>query len=910
MKKSLLPFCCLLFCCFSGAAQVDTAAVAREVDSLIQVSRNMATDNKPKEALDFIWIAEEKARNKLGGQDTIYANCLFQHARLLQIFNYHKEAIEYYLLSNRLYHDLLGNTHPNYAAGLAHLGWIYGNAGQLEEGKQALLESKSIYESGQRKESLDYATAIHNLGLIHHMAAEYEQAESRYLQAQAIRKKIAGESHRVYTISLMSLGLLYYETARFDKAESVYFEALAIEENLNAGNSMTYAKLLNNIGIFYWNLGQLEKAEYYHLKARAVKEKILGKEHSSYAMTLHNLALVYEDLGQRDNALSTYLECKAIREKMLGKGHPDYALTLNNAGTIYQQRGDYEQSEAFHLEAKAIREKAFGREHPEYVMSLTNLANLYRSMKRPEEALALEEEGRAIREKIQGKGHPYYAFSLIGLAKTYNELGQTDKVEPLYLEAKSLREKQLGKLHRKYLETTEDLFGLYLQMDSPQRAEPLIYDLLFSYRQRTLNGMKFLQERELAQFVNSFERIIHKFFSFGLHYPSNSFQFSQSAWDNALFYKGLIQESVLTLHKNIEMAPDSIQEHHRNWKSYLGRLAAQYTRPIAERDSALIAELETKADETEKGLARTVAGFGEALRQVNWQEVQAALQAGEAAIEFIRFDYYTPKPTDSILYAALLLRPGMESPAFISLFEEKELEALLAPLAGLGGDGWNELYAGQAGESLYRLLWQPLEAHLDGVKTVYFSPSGLLHRLNLSAIPTGKPGEAIGGKFDLSAVGSTRQLAVGGGQQAVPGAETAVIFGGIQYEMDSTAIAPAEPGALALSYRGPSFSQTDSSLRGGTWKYLKYSDKEADNIQSLLQTAGFQAEVRKGYAATEEAFKSLGRGLPSPRILHVSTHGFFFPEAPPAPPAPPREGSCLHPPLRRGAGGGLPPATP
>ncbi|MCE7926706.1 MAG: CHAT domain-containing protein, partial [Haliscomenobacteraceae bacterium CHB4] len=61
-------------------------------------------------------------------------------------------------------------------------------------------------------------------------------------------------------------------------------------------------------------------------------------------------------------------------------------------------------------------------------------------------------------------------------------------------------------------------------------------------------------------------------------------------------------------------------------------------------------------------------------------------------------------------------------------------------------------------------------------------------------------------------------------------------------------------------------------------RYVGIPQKEADNIQSLLQKAGFQADVRKGYAATEETFKQLGKDKPSPRILHISTHGFFFPD--------------------------------
>src|SRR5690606_15181550 len=129
-------------------------------------------------------------------------------------------------------------------------------------------------------------------------------------------------------------------------------------------------------------------------------------------------------------------------------------------------------------------------------------------------------------------------------------------------------------------------------------------------------------------------------------------------------------------------------------------------------------------------------------------------------IEFIRFRYYNPSLTDSTLYAALLLKPGMTAPAFITLFEEKQLAVLLAPLAGQGSGGLNELYGGQTGQSLYRLLWAPLKPHLTDVKSVYFSPARLLHRLNLNAIPTGKPNETIGQRHALSALGSTQQLVI------------------------------------------------------------------------------------------------------------------------------------------------------
>lgn len=93
-----------------------------------------------------------------------------------------------------------------------------------------------------------------------------------------------------------------------------------------------------------------------------------------------------------------------------------------------------------------------------------------------------------------------------------------------------------------------------------------------------------------------------------------------------------------------------------------------------------------------KDLAHTVAGFGDAMRQVNWQEVQRNLAAGEAAVEFVHYGFVEIKQTDSIMYAALLLLPEAQQPIFILLFEEKSLDSLLHYKSERKADYVNSLY--------------------------------------------------------------------------------------------------------------------------------------------------------------------------------------------------------------------------
>ena len=100
--------------------------------------------------------------------------------------------------------------------------------------------------------------------------------------------------------------------------------------------------------------------------------------------------------------------------------------------------------------------------------------------------------------------------------------------------------------------------------------------------------------------------------------------------------------------------------------------------------------------------------------------------------------------------------------------------------------------------------------------------------------------------------------------------------------MDSLAIQLANGTngpASDLAYGGDiGIEQTSRSLRGEQWGYLQWTRKEVESIEPLLSGNGFQAQLKTGFEATEEALRSLGAGRTSPRILHLATHGFFFPD--------------------------------
>jgi CHAT domain-containing protein len=69
-----------------------------------------------------------------------------------------------------------------------------------------------------------------------------------------------------------------------------------------------------------------------------------------------------------------------------------------------------------------------------------------------------------------------------------------------------------------------------------------------------------------------------------------------------------------------------------------------------------------------------------------------------------------------------------------------------------------------------------------------------------------------------------------------------------------------------------------SEITGGTsFDYLPGTLAEINGIDSLAQKYHIPVKLYKGTAAMEETYKRFGLG-PSPKIIHIATHGFFFPD--------------------------------
>jgi tetratricopeptide (TPR) repeat protein/CHAT domain-containing protein len=826
---------CLVLSLIAGllsAQTVDSVAI-KQVDSLIRVSQNLVKDNKFDEALEINGLAEKIALDKLGRLSASSGRCAHNHGRIFYFKGDYPEAEKWWLEAKDIREKVLGKENPVYASNLHILGVIYQEMGDIKKAEAHYLEALGIRERILGKEHSDYASSLNSLATIYMETGQYEKSEKMYLTAQKIWAKALGKTHPNYAIALNNLAMVNTEMGDFEQAEALYLECLGIYEKSEGREGPDFVTSANNLGSLYIDMGDYEKAERTFLEIKKVREKKQGKEHPEYAMCLNNLAVVYNRKGDYERAEVLYLEAKDINGKVLGKEHPRYASNLNNLGSLYGEMGNYEKAEPFLLESKTVYGKALGTESLDFAKSLLNLAIIY------------------------------------------SKMGDYKKAEPLYHDAKNIYEKELGKENSEYLASLKNLASHYsTDLGQFEKAEPLFLELTQLNRRMAEKAVRHLSEREMNSFLDRFSDGQAKVLAFVQR--SASQKAASDCFDNALFYKGFLLTAA-NRSRNLALSDTSAAEKFNLLKSFERQLADQYASPIANRDSAKVVEFETQANDLEKDLARTVAGFGHATRQVKWQEVQAALKPGEAAIEFVNFLFSEKKQSKQEMCAALVLLPGNE-PRFVPLFEEKQLAALLKTEGKAQPVFYNDLYAfDKKGRQLYDLIWKPIMAALSEGTTVYCSPSGLLHRLNLAAIPT-PDGKTLAEKHRLTMLGSTRQLVVPSALAANQTA-TAQLYGGIQYDAMPTLVANtlAKPEDLATN-RGPIFTQNDSTLRGDNWNYLRWTEVEISTAANVMKSKSIVPTLKKGAEATEESFKALGEGSPSPRILHVATHGFFFPD--------------------------------
>jgi len=793
----------------------------------------------------------------------------------------YKSAAEYYNKALDKAQEEYGAKSVECGKSLHCLGAVYMEAGLYEQAMEYYQLSLEIKEAVLGKKDPSYATTMNNMGTTCSYMGNYLDAEKYLLESMQTRKEVEGELSSSYASSLNNLGYVYQLMNRFEDSEKMYTLSLNLKEKNDGKESESYALALNNLGHLYMEMSRFRESEQFYFEAIRIREKVLTKRHPDYAMTLSNLGVLYDRLGSFDKSIALYEEAKVILEAVFSKTHPDYALLVNNLASSYKAINNFTLAEKYFLESIEINKKTVSEKSPYYAMTLSNLANLYVDQEKFEEAIPYYKTGLNILGATVGNKNPRYADMLIRLGVAYHRSNRLAQADSCYLAGYSIKAEVFGENHPEMAPLKNTMASLYwINKDIP-KAKNLFLQSIESFYDELSKQSSFLSEMEMSRFLYDNGYYHKSFYSF-CHYNYKSEPGLISDM-NKLYstINGKLLRQANKLKLNIEEGTDStLVNKYNEWIALKKSINKEMSLPDKYR-SEFLGKWETRCGELEKEITRSSNSITEAevQEQNDWKYLQTLLKPDECLIEFISFSLTDGIVwTDSVIFSAMLVRPGDLQPIYIPLFEEKSLEGLLT------GDSLrnfaNLLYSNAQvrnvehdisyGDSLYKLVWAPIMPYLTNVKHIYYCPTAELHTIAHQAIPIGES-KVLSDRFKLERITTGSQLS------SITNSNfsfsSVSMFGGLNYEMDTTQI--SSNIKKRKTKINNEFYQFNDNSRGGTWSYLPGTKTEVENIYSILKKGKINVKSYSNAEGKEEVVKSYN-SKNSPSVLHFSTHGFFF----------------------------------
>ncbi len=362
-----------------------------------------------------------------------------------------------------------------------------------------------------------------------------------------------------------------------------------------------------------------------------------------------------------------------------------------------------------------------------------------------------------------------------------------------------------------------------------------------SSRNSLHTSMSFLPEKDRAQLIKDIYHYQDNAFSL-VKAPTGEKNVATLLFDNAMFIKSLMMQSVASLKHQVEMLPETETEAHSLLDNFLKlKRKRVHGEDVDEKDFNLAEQklLQHFEDHPEYG---DYLGF----IYTDWTHVADKLGQNDVVVEFIvdkeTWDY-------NRTFAAEVLRKG-EKPQHVKLFTINNQDKHI-----LTTD------KGEFNKFVCDSIWtDKLRSYFPKGGNVYFVPTAELYGMALEFIPVGKGRTPMGEMYNMVRLSSSRELVLNFSDEPLASDYTAAIFGGLNY---NTSVDDMELYALEANERG---------YRGTTlWQMLPGTRMEAENIAGALRA--HNPLLITGDEGIEESFKALdGRRT---TMIHIATHGFY-----------------------------------
>ena len=898
MNKVLL-LSLVLFCCgLQMQAQTLTEA---EVTAKMNEAFALNNAKKTAEALEaFLLVGRntEQQRNEVEHQ--VYVCSQTMACMCYETLKRYEEA---YLLAKKLMSSGLTEKEKKDVAHLyAMNGYMYATSFMHRDNRQlaktrTILEEIMPYADGKVRE---YALSKIPMswyleGAEYHLSQQYDKALTCYQNALKgfIELRKTDDEISVLRHIAEIKGTLYDVTG----SEEAYKQALYLAKQYGKPDvQMEILKELWNIGN---TIGNVQQVQTY---AASIDSLVDATSDLQVKYTYYNQkGNEAKGLGQYGIAEQWYLRGKNIAERADAKNiSANKHLSYSNLRNLYAAIGRYD--DALLYARKAIEE--FQAHTPmgdaTYNMPYMALADIYRLMGDKENCYRsldkiFETASRIVDSKelchlYTTRGRCYFAFkdyqSALNDYKKADELlaakyPQTDGDRISLSALIGGVEHQLGnyaeseQYYRKYAEYTKALYGekslehinaqIYLA-----NAEGFAGNVTYGCNDYTaaVQQLKTLMKQRIP-YMNSTEReglwnplssLFTMMTPYALEARQTQTAFTQNCYDALVMSKSFLLESERSMYDVIKrMGTSEDMYDYTTLASMKNQMKAWEKDYKANADSIL--SVSRIVSSLENLLMNRCKGYsdGTDFMDVDYHAVKQALGANEMLIDFT--DYISQ--SQGRKYAAYIINKVQGYPLLKALFAERQIYSLGIVRPDMY---YSEDYSGD----VLKLLWEPLKENVSEGATIYYVPSQLLFQVSLESLPL-PDGSLLGSHYHFVRLSSARELVKMKSNAIGCKDDTAVLYGGLQYDVETTAMAEESKKydlSNLLAIRGE-IARGDSIFHD-----LQGTKEEILKIENILKDNKWQVTPYMGKNGTEESF--LDMNGKSPRLLHLATHGFYY----------------------------------
>ncbi len=732
---------------------------------------------------------------------------------------------------------------------IANLQLKIGDYDAAEKNITRALQIIRLKESkGYLEQKAAHIAALETQARLYGIKGLFDEATENLDRTRKLIRDLDSKANNDLSSNLELSGLLI-QLGRYSTTEKLLDEIIPEYEKLYGVSSLRLVEPLVHKGRILLANGEYPEAEKVALRANQLAVKAYGETSTKTAPTQRLLSDVYYTFGDYDKAQSNINKAIASQEKQFGRSHIEVAKSLSQLALIRFYKGDNKQQvEKLMLESRDIMAAKLTKDNPQYAEILKNVAILYISEKKYDIAFNSLTQAETIWRTKTGTKNNVNAASIYTLTgDVYYQLKNYKKAEEFYNQAIKLYKTFFSDKHPEYVKVLSKLAKVHYMRKEYKDSKKLIEEALNNYEGFIKDFFPALSERQKQEYWKSIRGDFEFYNTLAFSNLEDFKDLTRKVYDYQLLTKALLLSSSIKIRERILSSPDEeLKNQFNSWvlKKEQLTLALSMSPTQLQENGIDPGALQQEVERLEKTLSEQSDLFKSDFenKRITYEDVRKSLKPNEVALEMVRYRYFNHTLTDSVIYAALYGRSDLSRPKAILLNDGKKMETKFFKF-------YRNAITGRIPDPYsYGVFWEPIQKEIGTASNLYFSPDGIYNQLNVESIPT-PDGKYVIDNANIILVNNTKDIYLRKIKTRTEAKENNVVMFG-----------------------NPAFYLTASADQ--TIPPLPGTEQEVEQSKFMInQKGGMSASEYIEKSATEEKIK----GLVSPRILHLATHGFYKP---------------------------------